>query len=357
MIIHFITGGDIYSYNYINYIQKNFDVSNNKFFVYKNKNYNENYTTDYPNLEFYNQEIKFSVKKYIDVVRAERIILHQLNIPKVMLFWAVFYPFIFKKLLWVIWGGDLYDYYDPKITVKEKMIEIVRSYFIKRIRFISSYIKGDYELCKKIYGTKAKYLKSWYPYTINEKVLNLVHSEKIKSPEKVLLVGNSADFRNNHIEILEKLKRFKDHNLKLLIILSYGGSEEYIKRVVDYAVTTFGSKVNCLTEYLKFEDYIQILNSTDICIFNHNRQQGLGNINLMLAIKKKVYLRSVTTPFEYYNSIGIKINDTDTIDKLTWEDFTNVTEEELELNKKLIIEDLDINSINQNWKAIIDGSW
>jgi len=293
----------------------------------------------------------------LEILQAKKIIVHQLNIPLVMLFWAVFYPFIYKKLMWIIWGGDLYYYFEEKVSIKDKVMEKVRCHFIKRVRFISSYIKGDYELCKDLYHTKAKYFKSWYPYTIDEKVINAVHVERQSTGTKTLVIGNSADPGNYHLEILEKLLKYKDENIKIYIILSYGGTKDYVDKVVYYAEIIFGAKVECITKYLAFDDYVQLLRNTDICIFNHNRQQGLGNINLMLAIQKKVYIRRIATPYQYFNDLGIKIYDTDAIGDISFDELISVSDKELKSNKDLIVEDLNIENINENWKAIVYGSW
>lgn len=357
MIIHYITGGDIYSYNYINFIGKYFDASKNKFFVYKSKNYKEQYTTDYPNIEYFNSQIKFSIKKFWDIFNAEKIILHQFNKPMVVLFWIFFHPFIYKKLIWVIWGSDLYDCFESRQSIKEKAIEVIRRFFIHRIRYIACYVEGDYLLCKQVYGTKAKYFKSCYPYTIDENVLKLVNYDRTNINTKVILIGNSADPGNNHLDILNRLAKFKDNDLKLLLILAYGGTKDYVEQIVSHAKSIFGDKVEALTSYLGFEEYMKLLNKTDICIFNHNRQQGLGTANLMLAIKKKVYLKSAITPFKYYNDLGIKVYDTDSIISSSYDDLIFSTEAELEKNRALIIEDTDIDRTINYWKTIIEKKW
>lgn len=357
MIIHFITGGDIYSYNYINYVKRNFDVSQNKFFVYKNKNYNENYTTDYPNLEYYNKEIQFSIKKYKEIHKANKIVLHQLNIPLVVLFWVIFYPFIYNKLMWVIWGADLYDYYEKKVRLKDYLIEYLRSYFIRRVKYISCYIEGDYYLCRKIYGSKAKYFKSCYPKTIDEKIISYAHDNQIENQDTTILIGNSADKRNNHIDILNKLQRFKDENVRLLLILSYGGTKDYVEKVKNHALNLFGSKAVCILDYMSFETYAELLTKTNICIFGHKRQQGLGTINLMLAMKKKVFLNSFITPFVYFNNIGIKIYETDKIDIYSFAELIDISENDLAENQSKILEDLSLVKTNKYWEAILEKDW
>ena len=187
--------------------------------------------------------------------------------------------------------------------------------------------------------------------------MKLVNYDRTNINTKVILIGNSADPRNNHIDILNKLAKFKDKDLKLLLILAYGGTKDYVEEVVSYAKSIFGDKVESLTSYLGFEEYMKLLNRTDICIFNHNRQQGLGTVNLMLAIKKKVYLKSDITPYKYYNDLGIKVYDTDSIISSSYDDLIFSTEAELEKNRALIIEDTDIDRTINYWKTIIEKKW
>ena len=42
---------------------------------------------------------------------------------------------------------------------------------------------------------------------------------------------------------------------------------------------------------LPLSDYLKILGKIDIAIFNHERQQAVGNITSLLGLGKKVYIK------------------------------------------------------------------
>lgn len=337
------------------FVKKNFDESNNTFFVLKNKASSTNYYyEEYTNVKYYTNILQFIARNYFEIFKAKKIIVHQLNIPLIMLFWLVFYPIVFKKLVWVIWGGDLYGFYEQRTHLKEKLIEFVRNIFIRKIRYIASYIKGDFELSKIIYHTNAKYYKVAYPYTINENVLSIENKEKDESLPLNILVGNSADPSNNHIEILNQLSKFKLDNIRLYIPLSYGGDKKYINDIISHANSIFGDKVEFLTGFLKFDDYIKQMNQMDICIFNHNRQQGLGNLILMICLRKKMYIPATTTPYKFYIDSGIDIFDTHSISKLSFNEFKDTSMIDFEKNRNKLFTDLDERNLVKEWSVLLN---
>lgn len=358
--IHFISNLEsIYTRNFIRFIGENFESSENVIFVYHpnlSNRIKEEYSV-YRNVKIYNNFLLLAIRKYLNILKADKIIIHQLNIPQLMAFWLFFYPAIFNKLLWVIWGSDLYDYQLQSKKLKSRLIEICRKSFIKRVKYISSYIYGDFKLCQQVYNTKAKYFKSWYPYTVNDKVKSMPLIKKKFNSRINVMLGNSGDPSNNYFNLVDKIEKFKDENIMFHFMLSYGAKEDFISELKSYAESKLNNKFAFITKSLDFEDYIDFINSIDICIFNHNRQQGLGNINLLLCLGKKIFIRSVTTPFEHYASSGIKIFDTDSIESFSFVEFCQFEEKHRVLNKEKILVELDIKTIKKDWLKILYDNW
>src|SRR5690606_3405679 len=96
-----------------------------------------------------------------------------------------------------------------------------------------------------------------------------------------ILVGNSADPSNNHLEILDKLLPYKDADIQIYTPLSYG-DQDHAKLVSEYGKKLFSEKFSPVTDFMKEENYLNFLCSIDIAIFNHKRQQGMGNITTLL---------------------------------------------------------------------------
>lgn len=89
----------------------------------------------------------------------------------------------------------------------------------------------------------------------------------------------------------------------------------------------FGDKYEALTEHLLYDDYIDFLGKIDIAIFNHKRQQAMGNTISLLGLGKKVYMRSDVTQWAFFKIYGIKVYDIDQLE------ITTIPEKHLMANK------------------------
>lgn len=144
---------------------------------------------------------------------------------------------------------------------------------------------------------------------------NLYKEYDIKPKEHSTIniqLGNSADPTNNHLDVLNKLVKYKDENIKIFTPLSYG-DQEYAKDVIAKGKELFGDKFVALTDFMPFEKYLEFLGSIDIAIFAHKRQQAMGNTITLLRLGKKVYMRSDITPWQLFNDIDVKVFDVDNI--------------------------------------------
>lgn len=162
-------------------------------------------------------------------------------------------------------------------------------------------IKGDYELAQEWYGAKGKY---YYSFMYPSNLYKEYYLKKVeKDPGKTYIqVGNSACETNEHVEVFEKLLKYKGENIEIICPLSYSGKEEYIKQVVETGYKTFGKeKFTPIVDFMIFDQYLELLAKVDIAIFNHKRQRGLGNITTLLGLGKKVYIREeITTYYSMY---------------------------------------------------------
>lgn len=256
---------------------------------------------------------------------ADKIILHGLWDMRVLMLLTA-QPWLLKKCYWVIWGGDLYTYKLGKRGLRWWRNEILRRFVIKRIGHFITHIKGDYDLAEKWYGAKGEWHECFmYPS-------NLYQEAPVQSSTHAginILLGNSADPSNNHIEVLEKLKSYAGENIKIYCPLSYG-DQSYAHRVSGYGGSLFGEKFIPLRNFMPIEEYNELLAKIDIAIFNHKRQQGMGNIVALLGLGKKVYLRNDITTVQALNNIGLIIGDINEIQ------LTPLDEKSARQNKKKI---------------------
>lgn len=266
----------------------------------------------YLDKSYYNKLSFFKLNKILKqyTSKAEKIIFHSLNSSGRILF-LYLNQNILPKCYWLPWGSDLYIYNNPRTRVMDKILHHIRKQIFSKMGYLVTGTTGDYELAKKWYSATGKHIKCFnYPSNL--------YKEIVIKPKKHsainILIGNSTDPTNNHIQVFEKLYKYKDKNVKIIVPLSYGNYQEYTKKVIDTGTKMFGTKVVPLTEFLPFEKYLEFLADIDIAIFNHTRQQALGNIITLLGMGKKVYIRKESTLNGVFEEYNIKVYDTNFID-------------------------------------------
>ncbi|MCA1060854.1 TDP-N-acetylfucosamine:lipid II N-acetylfucosaminyltransferase [Rossellomorea aquimaris] len=283
--------------------------------------------------------------------RSEKIYLHGLFIPQIVVL-LFLQPWLLSKCNWVIWGGDLYQYCNEKKTLKAKLYEKMRSFTIRNISGLITHIKGDYELAKSWYNAKGDH---YYTFLYPSNLYKKYDISKIsKNSEKTYIqIGNSADPTNNHIEIFNELKEvkgLKNKNFEIICPLSYG-NKEYANTVLEKGKELFGDKFKPLMEFVPFENYLDILAKIDIAIFNHQRQQAVGNITTLLSLEKKVYIRDDITTWSFCEEHGLKVYSIN-------EEFQNLFEpipaSVKLINKNKMIEQFSFEKLVNDWKIIFE---
>tara|TARA_B110000208_G_scaffold181337_1_gene231966 strand:+ start:507 stop:1646 length:1140 start_codon:yes stop_codon:yes gene_type:complete len=111
-----------------------------------------------------------------------------------------------------------------------------------------------------------------------------------------ILVGNSADPSNNHLDAFRWLHQQPfTSGRRVVVPLNYGGNEKYKQVVLAAGKEYFGELFYPILDFMQYNAYISLLKSCDVVVMNHLRQQGLGNIFMALAFGTTVYLQSSTT--------------------------------------------------------------
>ncbi|MGZ5551098.1 MAG: TDP-N-acetylfucosamine:lipid II N-acetylfucosaminyltransferase [Nitrososphaeraceae archaeon] len=196
----------------------------------------------------------------------------------------------------------------------------------KKIRFFVGIFPPDIEYFKKNFKSKAQTFFAGYVSILDnplyKKKLNLIALDEKRTKKDCIniLVGNRSKPILNHMEVLDNLVKFKDENIKIYVPLSYG-NKEYGNKVEEKAKILFGHKAICIRELMGLEDYMDFLTTIDIAIFNTLRQIGLGNINPLLYMEKKVFMPAGSAMYDYYNSLGINICDYAQIQKIDFKSF------------------------------------
>jgi dTDP-N-acetylfucosamine:lipid II N-acetylfucosaminyltransferase len=275
---------------------------------------------------------------------AEKIILHGL-FEKRVVFLLFLQPWLLKKVYWAIWGGDLYRHLVLDKKLKTKRDEFYRRTIISRMRGLITPLHGDYLNASKWYKAKAdRYNCILYHSNV---FVDLGKANKDEEHINILL-GNSASKSNNHIEALEKLFLIVGNkDCTIFAPLSYGNNKVK-EQVINKGKELFGDRFQPLTEFIPYEQYIDFISSIDIAIFNHKRQQAMGNIINLLGAGKKVYLNSETSTFDLFQELKVKIFD---INELNLNPEFKEKSENIQIIKNYFTEQ----NLKQQWAKIYDS--
>lgn len=189
---------------------------------------------------------------------------------------------------------------------------ITKAYHLKlktigRIDYIitSPHNEGEIDLVKHLYPTfRAKYI--FGSFNQNYEIAKDFHFANLfngNRPLKVLL-GNSADPCNNHIDACEFLLKVLPKNSVINCPLSYGDAK-YSMIFQKWANNHLQSKIHPILDFMDRRKYVEFLNSMDIVVMYHNRQQAFGNIVTSLCLGKPVFLKKDSPVFQMLTSIGI----------------------------------------------------
>lgn len=216
------------------------------------------------------------------------------------------------KVLWRFFGHELYGRKQHEF-LSEKTINIIQqqkvSFFIKvknsiyyRFRKVIQNILFKYNynfeqavqridifLCLfeeeyNFLNANFKNLPQFVQIPIFKSLINLTSFVKEKNGGKII-IGNSRNIYNNHIDIFNITKRFKNFNF--VLPFNYGSKSIYSEKVEVIAKT---QNITIIKSFLQLEAYEGLMDESVAFVLNSYRQMAVGNI--LIAIKKgmKLYL-------------------------------------------------------------------
>ena len=245
------------------------------------------------------------------MIGAEKVVVHGLFSKFLIAYLALLFPLL-KKCYWIVWGGDLYQYRNQSANIKNRLKEQFRRFVIPRIGFLVAFIPGDIALARKWYKAQGTHI-SCFTYPSN--TVSIDFPETTVNKELTILVGNSADPENRHIEVLKALseKVTELDKTKIIVPLSYG-PKDHAQLVINYGTSLFGKSFVALTEFMERKSYINLLENCDIALFGHERQQAIGNTISLLGLGKKVHLSNNTVQWDFFKKNEIEVYDLKSID-------------------------------------------
>ena len=316
---------------FIDFVNKEFKVENHEFLIFGKKEISK-YNLKHKNIHFIGKlNFIFTIYKFFF---AEKIIIHGLwheGFIKTMLFLS----WLQNKCFWIMWGGDFYFPQDQSNS-KAKLISKI-SHFV-------TFVEGDFEYVKHNYGaTGSMHFCISYLSNVFESKLAPIAKNKLINVQ----IGNSADPSNNQLEVFEKIKVMDHSNVRLFAPLSYS-DRDHANIVKAKGDELFKDRFVAMLDFVPYQEYQNYLASIDIAIFNHDRQQAMGNIVSLLGMGKKVFMKKTVSSWKFFQSIGVVIYDVEKLD-------LQPLDEELAIqNKKIIEKYFSYNSLREQLRRIFD---
>jgi len=244
------------------------------------------------------------------------------------------------RVLWSTWGADFYDmFHDYNIyenltkrlisknnlfqfrklniynlyhLLKYRILPIKNeNQVLSKIEYLSTVLPDEYDLITKRFSFNPKYID--FNYGIND-----FDNLKQYSLANKVLIGNSATYSNNHLDVFKKIK---NSNCEFICPLNYGGQDykQYQKIIIQNGTFYFKKKITFLTEFLALEEYNNILLECNSAIMFHIRQQALANIFKLLFLGIRLFLNRKSILYNYFIDQGAIIfnleNDIDLLGK------------------------------------------
>ncbi len=282
-----------------------------------------------------------------------------------LLFLAVLFKFskLAEKTLWLTWGGDIYYFQNRPRNLSGYLNEVLRKSIIKRLFFISSLIPDELALLRVNYKTRALDLTGFYPNPIGYddcKIFageaNQLEGDTQANNKFTFMLGNSADPRNNHLDMLHALAHLQGE-IKIYCVLSYAIVDvDYVNRVKALGAQIFAGDFIPLTDFMSPSDYKTLLHSIDFSCYYHNRQQAMGNIFHFLYMGKTVFIRQDTLSYQFLQQRGLVVQDSNSLSLMTVEKLAQLKEQSIankHRNQQIMVDNFSDLAAKAKWQKML----
>lgn len=281
---------------------------------------------------------------------------------------------------WVFWGADGYKIreLDFKLLLPEtakvvgnamsvkdqlrKFKKYVLSFIsktdsyraIQNITYCCTWVMGDLELARKlnpnIVHVPFAYLSSDELFKTED---NLAERENSKSDLKILL-GNSLDVSNNHIDAISYLKSLNLDIERVIFPLSYSGKANYREVIKNRAKQNWNNKAMFLEEFLPLKEYLALINNVDVVLFFHLRQQAANNSLSLLWMGKIIIMHPKSLLYQTLSDWGLSVVSSDLIkSKGDIEKYNQIFNDRIVNNRKILLEKFNKKAVDNYYRNLL----
>lgn len=253
-------------------------------------------------------------------------------------------------------GEDKHQTLNLSVLVKKLLVRLKyrirngysQSYLnaLNRVDYYSGVLPNEYDLVKATTGFKAEPVDYRY---INPKTLDLTAYSEVTG--RNILVGNSANPTGNHVDILSKLAEIVPDDRECIVPLSYSGHPSYVAQVVKKGYELLDKRFRPLVSFMPLDEYTRILDQCNVAIFLLERQQAIGNINMMIRRGCKVFLSETSVIYKHYKSMGVKVFSFQ--NELTEENLDTPLPEAIQRhNREILMKDRNVEGIKKRLEKL-----
>lgn len=237
----------------------------------------------------------------------------------------------------VMWSGWGYDYYrdrgaerlslydpqtlayvdagrrpslrSPRRMIKGPTERAVRLAAARRVDYFSAPVPQDLHVFRESFPTfRGDYLQVNYG-TLEDQYA----TDPVPGPRRDILLGNSADPSNNHLDVIDLLARRGLDGARVVVPLTYG-PRAYAEHVAAVGSRALGDDFVPVMQHLPLEEYNRLVSSCGVIVMAHRRQQALGNIITAITSGAHVHMSPQSAAFAFLTELGIDIRDWNALD-------------------------------------------
>ena len=125
-----------------------------------------------------------------------------------------------------------------------------------------------------------------------------------------ILMGNSATFSNNHLDVWQFVKGNYESGQKVIVPISYGNVK--YARLITQLINESG--VVFIKEMMPRDVYFGLIDSCSYVVMGSMRQQGMGNVSHAIRNGAKLFFFRDSVVYQYLNLLGLKVYAIEDID-------------------------------------------